>query len=73
MTSYIVGGHSVHPLSNFDLSVCLECTNNELICANISLPIEGKVDASNMHKRPLSNIGEQTDEGNEVCANKEFS
>ena len=61
------------PASNFDLSESRCVANRKRICANISLPIEGKVDASRKHKRPLSNIGEQTDEGIEIRANKSFS
>ena len=44
--------------------------NSERISAKLSLPIEGKVDASHVNYRILSNAGEQTDEENKICANK---
>ena len=58
-----------HPPSNFDLSESRCVANRKRIFAKLSLPIEGKVDASHENYRTLSNAGEQTDEGNEVHAN----
>ena len=65
---FVWDGSSLPP-SNFDLSESRGLANCKRISAKLSLPIEGKVDASHENYRILSNAGEQTDEGNEVRAN----